>query len=822
MHDLIQVAPPLPLDKTYTYRIPNGLQSRARPGCRAVVPFGRRVLTGIIVGQEPSTIPAAQIREVLDLPDAEPLLPANLLEFTRWLSEYYFCSWGETLKAALPAGHLQAGSRVVKLSGQIPPADYSPNPTERRILELLRSRSSLSITALNRKFRLGNTLPHLRSLEEAGLVDLHEILPRGGLRILLQEMISIAGSWDSEKAAQEAARLSSRAPGQARILNLLAVASHSWKTSDLLSAAKTSRSTLKALIEAGIVQAQKVEVKRYPTLEALSERDEAPLPEPNAHQAEALSAIADSLQEGAGRAFLLYGVTGSGKTLVYQKAIEHTLELGGTALVLIPEISLTPQMVGRFRAQFPDLVALQHSAMSAGERFDVWRGIRQGNFPIVLGARSAIFAPLANLKLIVVDEEADTSFKQNEPNPRYHARDMALVRARSCGATIILGSATPSVESFLNADRGKFTLLQLPQRIDGMVPPLIRFTTPARIKRKVLGEELERALADRYLRGEQAILLQNRRGFFTFAFCPECSHISRCRHCDVTLALHKAGIPEPRMRCHVCGYQEEPQRKCPNCSGSLRYAGTGTQRVEEELARLMPQEKILRLDLDTTGRKGSHHRILKSFARGQQAVLLGTKMVAHGHDYPNVTLVGVVSADTELAFPDFRCDERAFTLLLQAAGRAGRSRSDQSPAEVLIQTWMPHHPILKLVQAGDYASFYRRDLELRRHLNYPPWGWLVLFGFTALQEARAVSAAQKFLRLAIEHLPKMEWRGPTPAYRLKLKDRHRYQVLLKAPRSARTLQSTTRRKLQEILSQFRSKIPATVQFTIDVDPIQLL
>jgi len=822
MSDLIQVALPLPVDRTFTYRIPSGFETCSRPGCRAVVPFGRRVLTGLIVHDPEPPAAAGPVREVLDLPDAEPLLREDLLELTRWISRYYFCSWGLALKAALPGGQLQAGLRTARLAVDHLPGDLLLDETGRWLLEVLRSQGASSVAALSRKYRISETLSRLRALEDRRVIQVQEILPRASLPPVRREMVSPAEGWGPEELRRHAEEAVARAPRQAGLLRELADHPGPWATADLLVRTGASRSSLKALLAEGCLRSWSVEVKRYPTLEALSARDEAPLPTPNADQARALAALGESLEAGEIRTYLLYGVTGSGKTLVYQKAIERALELGGTALVLIPEISLTPQMVGRFRAMFGDRIALQHSAMSAGERTDVWRGIRAGEFPLVVGARSAVFAPLRDLKLIVVDEEGDTSFKQNEPDPRYHARDTALVRARLCGAVAVLGSATPSMESFHNAARGRYTLLELPVRVDGIPPPAIRFIRPPVSRQRVLGPELERALGDRILKGEQVILLRNRRGFHTYVFCPACGHLCRCRHCELALTFHRAGQIRPDLRCHLCGYRAEAPLECPVCGGPLRYTGSGTQRVEDDLARILLPEKVVRLDLDTTSRKGAHHRLLQGFARGNYTIMLGTKMVARGHDYPGVTLVGVISADAELAFPDFRCDERAFVLLLQAAGRAGRAAANGAPGEVIIQTWLPDHPVLSLVRQGDYRAFYDREIALRRSAQYPPHGWLVLFGFSARTEAQAFSCSGDFAREAAVRLPQAEWLGPTPAPRPRLRDRHRYQVVAKVPRSARAERSPLHRELRALIQSCRQKLPVGVHFTVDVDPIQLL
>lgn len=820
MKDRISVALALPVDKTFSYVIPAEMESRSRPGCRAIVPFGRQIVTGIIVDDATSEVPRSPLREVFDLPDSEPLLTSDLLELTYWISRYYICSWGEALKAALPAGHMQSGVRVAKASKGLTLFSSKLSKCERHVLRILQEKGGQSLSTLVRKYRIPNALKALQQLEEFGLVTIEEILPRGGISVLWQERISLERDVKAADLIQKAVELDKRAPRQAQILSTIAKQpDRDWPVSELLRVAGAPRSALTALLAAGLLQSEKVQSKRYPTLEALTLRDRLDLPEPNDEQTNAIAEIKESLGRHEARTFLLYGVTGSGKTLVYQKVIEEVLAQGGTALVLVPEISLTPQMVSRFRARFGDRIALQHSAMSCGERTDVWRGIRNGDFPIVIGARSAVFAPLQNLRLIVVDEEGDSSFKQNEPNPRYNARDVALVRARQSGTVVILGSATPSIETFYNATAKRFTLLELSKRVDDLEPPTIRFVSPSKARGKIIGAELGQAVVGRIQQGEQVILLQNRRGFFTYIICAGCGAVCRCRHCEITLTYHKR---ENSLRCHICGYQTAPPQSCPECNGSLRYSGAGTQRVEDELAQLIPKEKIARLDLDTTRRKGSHHRILQSFARENQAILLGTKMVAKGHDYPRVTLVGIVSADTELAFPDFRCDERSFGLMLQAAGRAGRASNGVQLAEVLIQTFAEDHPVLKLVAAGDYRAFYAREIELRRSLNYPPWGWMILFLFLSKTEDDARAWATKFILEAKRRFRVAEWMGPTPAFRSRLKDRYRFQVVMKAERQFRSTQSKIHSQLREMIMEFGGKLPRSVHMVVDVDPIQLL
>lgn len=818
-YELIQVAIPLPIDQLFVYRSPAKLEERSRPGCRAVVPLGNRIVTGVIVGKSSEPPLKGQLREVIDLPDDEPLLSAELLDLTHWIKEYYFCSWGEAIKAALPAGSLQTGQRRIKLvDGK--DSKYTPaNEIERQIYTILLRGGSDTPGSLTNKYGIPDVLTHLMRMEKSYLVKIEECSPGGGISVLKQMRIKLGDNLTATDLLTEAKKRESRSPAQARILKIVGEHSDGLAIPALLERSGATRAALGTLVTAGLLKSEKTEIKRYPTLEALTVKDNSPLPTLNTDQQRAIAEIAMSLDQGGYRTFLLYGVTGSGKTLVYQKAIEEVLKMGGTALVLIPEISLTPQIVGRFRAHFGDRIGLQHSAMSAGERADVWRGIRCGEFPIVIGARSAVFAPLKNLRLIVVDEEGDSSFKQNEPNPRYHARDVALVRAKMSGATAILGSATPSVESYYNAQKGRYNLLELPQRVENIPPPIIRFTATSKKKKKILGEELESAILERINAGEQVILLHNRRGFFTYVYCYHCGYVCRCKHCAITLTFHKT---DSTLRCHLCGYSTTPQKECPECRGSLQYSGSGTQRLEDELVSIIPEEKIVRLDSDTTSRKRSHHRILKSFADKDYSVLLGTKMVARGHDYPSVTLVGAISTDAELLFPDFRSDERTFSLLLQAAGRAGRSAENGKRGEVLVQTWTPEHPVLQLLLAGDYRTFYEREIKLREGLHFPPYGWMVLFCFSSTNQERAEKYAKRFCQLANQKIRSGVWLGPNPAFRFRIKDLYRYQVLLKAHTSYRTLRSKLRLELKELITGCRAELPPSVHLTVDVDPIQIL
>jgi primosomal protein N' (replication factor Y) (superfamily II helicase) len=494
----------------------------------------------------------------------------------------------------------------------------------------------------------------------------------------------------------------------------------------------------------------------------------------NADQARAMSQIVDSMDKGF-EAFLLHGVTGSGKTEVYLRAIEKVLAAQKQVIVLVPEISLTPQMSRRFRARLGDQVGIFHSGLSAGERFNVWKGIREGNIRVVLGPRSAIFAPFSRLGLIILDEEHDGSYKQTE-KPRYHARSVALVRARSSGAMVILGSGTPSLDSLHNAGRGKYRLLELPKRVGGGRRPPIEIADMTEAGGELLSEALLSALDETLARGEKAMLLLNRRGHSRFRICRACGHVPLCSRCDISLTYHSG---RGRMICHYCGLERPLQASCPECGGGRwELVGAGTQQVELALQMRFPGTPVLRMDHDSTGRKGSHADILSRFSEEGPSLLLGTQMIAKGHHIPAVTLVGVISADTGLFLPDFRAAERSWQLLEQVAGRSGRG---ERPGRVIVQTLNPDHPVLASLATDRGAEFLDRELRERRLLGYPPFRKLNSLRVSAPDENLAERAAEKLIRRFRETWPEHpgDILGPVEAAIPRLKDRYRRQILFK-------------------------------------------
>jgi primosomal protein N' (replication factor Y) len=565
------------------------------------------------------------------------------------------------------------------------------------------------------------------------------------------------------------------------------------------------------LVELGFLTVVEAERHRNPFLDQAVVPDR-PAP-PTAEQATVLAEIQRRLAENRFRPLLLHGVTGSGKTEVYLQAIAAALGQGKRALVLVPEIALTPQLVTRFRARFggEGRIAVLHSGLSDGERYDAWRAIMAGTVEIVIGARSAVFAPLAGLGIVVVDEEHDASYKQGE-GFRYHARDLALLRGQMDGALVLLGSATPALTSYQRAQEGHLDYLELTGRVAGRPLPEVqlldlRQTPPV----AVLAAPLIEALTGTLDSGNQALLLLNRRGFSPYLLCADCGTTFRCPNCAITLTFHQG---RRLLRCHYCDYGERPPESCPGChGGNLVPEGAGTERLEEELTTLFPAARIARMDRDTTSRKGAHHALVKRMLAQEIDILLGTQMIAKGHDFPQVTLVGVVSADATLNFPDFRSGERTFALLSQVAGRAGRGAQ---PGRVLIQTFAPEHYALQCAAAHDYAGFAAQELGFRREIGYPPFGHLVNLIFSGNDASRVELAAAGFAAGLAGAARAVELLGPAPCPLARLRGRFRYQLLLKAGTRPPL------RRLLLLLPALRKQLPAGVALAVDVDPVDMI
>jgi primosomal protein N' (replication factor Y) len=568
---------------------------------------------------------------------------------------------------------------------------------------------------------------------------------------------------------------------------------------------------LKRLRELGLVEEIKREVYRDPFREEVFKHDAPQVL--NDSQSKVFSRVAPAVTAGEFSPFLLHGVTGSGKTEVYLQVIAHCLALGKNALVLVPEIALTPQLVGRFRSRFRCGIAVLHSGLAAGERYDEWRRIRRGEVSIVIGARSAIFAPLEKLGVIVVDEEHEASYKQTE-GFTYNARDLALVRGKMEKATVVLGSATPLITTYYAAMQGKLECLVLPERVRSLPLPATEIIDGRGRKGETFLPELAAALASNLEQGGQSLLFLNRRGFATFLVCRDCGHVFRCPNCSVTLTYHRL---KQRHFCHYCDFSLPAPSVCPGCKGAeIVLLGRGTERVEDEVKELLPQARVARMDSDTTSGRGSHARILKKLEDGGIDILIGTQMIAKGHDYPGVTLVGVISADATLNLPDFRSAERAFQLVSQVTGRAGRG---DAPGKVLIQSLAPDHYALVRAAAHDFAGFYADEIEFRREAGYPPFAYLATVNLSGTSagavEKGADDAAQLLRDLRREFRSRVEILGPAPATMAKVRGRFRWQILLKSP---------TRRELNRILARCKADFrpPPVVRMNIDIDPVDMM
>ncbi len=807
-----RVVPLTPVEGTYTYRVPEALDAEAAPGARVVVPFGRRTITGVIAERTDEDRP--RLKSIRDVLDERPAFSPVLLRLTRWIAEYYVCAWGEVLKAALPAGATVESQRVVHRTG-LPVNGVSPEA--RRVLAALEEGGPLPVGTLQGD---GATASLLRRLERNGYVHIEQELADPSVRMKTEFRLRLVDSVDSAEAIEAL-----RGARQRAVIEALARRRGGGepepRQADVLAETGATSSTVNGLIEKGLVEKVEREAVRTP----FDAPPEAPkvIEALHAGQQTALQAIGAAIEAREPETFLLHGVTGSGKTEVYIQALKQTLAQGRTGIVLVPEIALTPQTVRRFRAHFGDRVAVLHSRMSPGERFDAWRHLQGGRFDVAIGPRSAVFAPLTDVGLIVVDEEHEGSYKQFDPAPRYHARDVAVMRAHLEGAVCVLGSATPSLESYLNAKAKKYTLLRMPERVP--VPGRAAASLPEvkvvdlRRERRVrrlkgaLSHPLREAIRERLERQEGIILLQNRRGYSPIVTCSDCGFTPHCRDCAVTLTYHKAGR---HLRCHYCGRVERITARCPQCQGELEQVGAGTQRVEEELAEVFPQARVLRMDLDTTGRKDAHRKLLDAFGRGDADILIGTQMVAKGLDFARVTLVGVVDADTGLLLPDFRAAERTFQLLMQVAGRAGRGGL---AGEVILQTRSPEHAAVQHAARHDFLAFLRDELPDRHAFGYPPYGRLVGVEFKGPDERAVQREAERWTRVLRGLAPQHEVLGPEPAFVGRVKRQFRFHTIVKAGREhgAYALPNLIRAANERFGTP-----PKGVRINVDVDPLGLL
>lgn len=794
---------PVPLDQPFTFSLPVTLQHRIHPGARVVVPFGTRKLTGVVLKIH-DTPPDFAVKDVFRLIDSTPVLSDELIRLGQWIADYYCAPLGEVLRSMLPlAAEIRAG-KVYTLtetgrdaSKQLSISVSDEDPLN-QVLQLLAART-LSAAHLKRKIPLADKV--LRTLEKKGwVVTEHVAENRDPLRAaaskLRVELTGAAPEGRLPKAERELLAYLSLHPGSHNLGELEPTVRHASTSARALARKKLASLEPEPLaIRSGPVRAPH---------------------DLNFAQRGAFDLISAGIASRQFCTFLLHGVTGSGKTEVYLNAIDSALAMNRSALLLVPEIALTPAMAGQFYARFGDRVAILHSAFSDSERAGQWRRVRAGGACVVVGTRSGVFAPVSNLGLIVVDEEHDASYKQEE-TPRYNGRDVAIVRAQAAGACVVLGSATPSLESRFNAANGKYTLLELPQRIAERPLPEVHVIDMRQEfletrRHATFSRALVEALRGRLSNHEQAMVLLNRRGFASFVACRSCGARVECTNCALTLTWHRR---DRRLLCHYCGYAEKVPSVCPKCqSEHIHFMGTGSERVEDELHGEFPEARIARLDRDTVTGKRQFEDILHNFRESNYDILVGTQMIAKGHDIPNVTLVGVVSADVGLGMPDFRAAERTFQLLTQVAGRAGRGHL---PGVVYMQTINPDHYAVRLAAQQNYPAFFEKELQFRRFMKYPP--------FAAMANVLVRSPKQEdALRMSTElghHLTpapeNMRLMGPAEAPVPRLKAEFRYQLLIKS--GSRKALNALLRKAREFA---RSQKWSATALVIDVDPLTLM
>jgi primosomal protein N' (replication factor Y) (superfamily II helicase) len=751
------------------------------------------------------TLPGIELADLLH--DGSPSMNSSQIMLSEWMSEYYLTRRIDVINTVLPSAvrttvNETAELRTFEFGVQNP--RIVTTPLRRSIIRVLSEEKKLTVHQLQKRLGKKQLYQALWELERGGYISLSKKFSSAAPKT--KPVYKLCTPVDEELEG----RLSG-APKQLQAIRLLSEAGRECEESELCGIGKDA---LRALVKKGLVEKMLRDVKS--TFSTGFSEPPAPPKTPSPHQETILAELRNAFSSNEYRTFLLHGVTGSGKTLVYIEFLKTVLDAGKSAIILVPEISLTPQTAGRFQEYFRQDITIMHSAMSDQEKYDAWHSLRSGRTRIALGARSTVFAPLDNLGAVIVDEEHDGAYKQDR-NPRYHARDVAVMRALYSRAICILGSATPSFESYRNALTGKYTLLSMPSRIEGAVMPVISLISMRDSPKASpsISELLYRQMALRLEKKEQVILLQNRRGYSGSIFCLACGHIPVCRFCNIPLVYHAS---RQHLRCHYCGHTQAFIPECANCSATdIFFRGSGTERIEEELRKLFPEENILRMDVDTTSRKGSHGRILGEFREGKAGILLGTQMVAKGLDFPSVTMVGVLMADIGLNIPDFRASERIFALLVQVAGRAGRA---EKSGEVFLQVYNTENDVFTSLLHGSYEEFYRKESAARESLRYPPSARLVKFEYSSPDERVAETAALVCRETLERHLSpeKTFILGPAPAGIPKLRGRFRYHLLIKLY-EGKLSPLFIRQMGDGIQKRFRKQ---DLAFSIDVDPQNLM
>jgi len=801
----VSVNSPVYHNRTFSYSIPDGME--IQPGQAVWVPFGNKILQGIVTSIE--RLPAVEeTRDISAVIEPPLILSTQQLKLAQWISDYYLCPLFDAISTMLPPGFERSTIAYIYAAKDFDQRQLSKLTAEQtKIIGLLRQKDKLSVKDLEKTFGVKAAQTAISRLISRNLITKsYETAPA---RVKPKKETYIELAVDSAAAVEEIQRLyAKRAAKQAEVLEFL-MESGAVSLSEVRKKTGCQTETMKTLTNKGLVSVKEFDVKRQPfSYDDIKQSSHLKL---TTQQEAAFNEIQRSLVDNKGDTFLLHGATGSGKTEVYLQALSEAVKLGKRAIVLVPEISLTPQTIDRFASRFPYRVAVIHSKLSLGEQFDQWHQIQNGEYDVVIGARSAIFAPQPQLGLIVIDEEHEWTYKQDN-SPRYHTRDVALEIAVLNKATVILGSATPDVSSYYNATKGKYRLLEMPERVtpkEGSPLPKVELvdlreelkTGNTGIFSRLLEYEINKAIK----KGGQVILFFNRRGTSTFVQCRDCGHVLQCPNCYVSLNYHS---DNDFLLCHQCNYKKRTPKNCPACgSARIKYLGLGTQKLEQETAAAFPKARLLRWDSDSTKGKDAHREILEAFSKHKADILIGTQMVAKGLDLPNVTLVGVIIADSDLNLPDFRAGERTFQLISQVAGRAGRG---EAGGKVIIQTYMPDHYAVQATINHDYAAFYRQEIDYRKQLKNPPFSKLIKMTYIHANDAVCRNEAERMkkqLSLEVDSagLFGIDILGPSPAFIQRLRGRYRWQIILRGANPGELL----------------SRISIPQGWIIEVDPVGL-
>lgn len=787
-------------DRIFDYLIPEKLAGSISKGMRVIVPFGPRKIMGFVLDIADKS-EREKLKEIEEIMDVVPVLTPELLEVGKWMAEKTLSFYISAFQAMLPQALKAKYEKELKRNTD----EQLPSEIER----IFAGREWINFQEFTGR--------------EGDVKELQRLINQGAIELEYQvsskettkTQTMIKRLVDKDIIIQAMEDLPKQATKQKEILDYLLDRKEPVSQKKLLQEVSTTPASLKALQKKGIIDIYKEEIYRDPFNSKNFPRT-TPL-ELTAEQKTAIGPVQQDINSGQHHVYLLHGVTGSGKTEIYLQSIQSVLDKGKEAIVLVPEIALTPQMVDRFKGRFGSKVAVLHSALSAGEKFDEWRKIQRKEVQVAVGARSAIFAPFENLGIIIIDEEHETSYKQ-EDHPRYHARDVAIFRGKKHACPVMLGSATPMLESFARAQKGVYRLLTLPKRMNHAEMPDIEIVDMRKElhagNRTMFSRQLKEKIEDRLAKKEQIVLFLNRRGYSTFVMCRDCGEVMECPHCDIALTYHRNS---EKLKCHYCSHEEAMPVVCPSCqSETIRYFGTGTQKVEEGLTKLIPEARVVRMDVDTTRKKGAHEKLLNRFGNQEADILLGTQMIAKGLDFPKVTLVGVLAADSLLHLPDFRSAEKTFQLITQVSGRAGRHKL---PGEVIVQSYTPEHYSIELAGNNEYESFFNKEMVMRRDFQYPPYYYLALVTVSHPIQAKVMEVTGQIARLLEKHLSEQaRILGPTPSPLTRIKDRYRYQCMVKY-KNEPDLQTV----LRKIINHYEQKGQANdLIISVDLQPYQLM